>query len=101
MFGCVSGEPRPGAWGVVASTPSGRVRRDSFSIPRRMPLPAEIASELSLFSGTVMSLDPDTQYQLHVRHFQSCSLSPSPLQFVASKTKGGRGEGNQFAGRAC
>src|SRR5687768_1207360 len=100
MFGCVSGEPSAAACGVVASAPSGRVRSDSFSMPRRMPFPAETGNELSLFSRSLMSFDPDTRYQLHMCHFQSCSLSSSPLQFVASKTKGGRGEGNKLAGGA-
>src|SRR5436190_1851891 len=38
MRGCVSGEPSPAGWGVAARLPSGRTRRLSFSIPRRMLL---------------------------------------------------------------
>src|SRR5665647_1769822 len=37
MFGCVSAEPRAAGCGVSARPPPGRVRRLSFSIPRRMP----------------------------------------------------------------
>ena len=35
MCGCVSAEPSAGGCGVAASAPSGRVRRLSFSMPRR------------------------------------------------------------------
>ena len=98
--GCVSGDPSAAGCGVVASVPSACARRLSFSIPRRMPLIAETGSELSLFSASIMSFGPDTRYQLHVCHFQSCGLSQSPLQFVASTTKGGSGAGYESAGSA-
>ena len=37
MRGCVSAEPSAAGCGVSASCPSGRTRRLSFSMPRRMP----------------------------------------------------------------
>jgi len=38
MCGCLSAEPSAAGCGVSASAPSGRTRRDSFSIPRFKPV---------------------------------------------------------------
>src|SRR5256885_1615955 len=53
MCGCVSAEPSACGCGVCASVPSGRTRRLSFSMPRRMPRTAPSGSARSR-SGTLM-----------------------------------------------
>src|SRR5438874_234769 len=86
MCGCVSAEPSACGCGVCASVPSGRTRRLSFSMPRRMPRAAlemtrrasrivgELATPVRLpWSGTFHSI----ANRLIRRYSAKLGLSPN------------------------